>query len=124
MSKTPESKNSRSVEGIDHPSELKLRILKAIKEEGRVTSRELAELLDLKLENARNRLSYYRRRGLVSYVEEKGEHGPNGAHVPYRRYIYSLTDRGKDRLVFLKKAKQLYIEDNLSWAAAQEKIKD
>jgi len=104
----------------DHPSQLKITILQVFEDGEEHTSSEVSEILGLKKEIARKQLSRYKDENLldyqerVSYDEEKER--------PMRAYHYSITDRGRERLDWLKSAERLFQSSNLSWKKALEEI--
>jgi predicted ArsR family transcriptional regulator len=70
----------------------KLRVLQLVVDKGQVTAREVSEELGLEIHNARIRLLEYHRQGLLSRSSFYGLHK-----------VYSLTNKGFERLLWLKK---------------------
>jgi len=101
------------------PSRRKMEVLRAVNN-GVRTSEELASELGIKKGNARERLSEYRRQGLVGYDRKVGYDGT----APYKKHIYHLTGYGKSRLNWLRKVEETMKKEGISWREAYEKRRE
>ena len=90
----------------DHPSQLKIMILQVFEDGEEHTSAEISEILGLEKEIARKQLSRYKDQNLLGY-QERVDYDEERER-PIRAYHYYITDRGKERLDWLRSAERLF----------------
>ena len=104
----------------DHPSQLKIMILQVFEDGEEHTSAEISEILGLEKEIARKQLSRYKDQNLLGY-QERVDYDEE-REKPIRAYHYYITDRGKERLDWLRSAERLFQSSDFSWKKALEEV--
>ena len=82
------------------PCPSKLEVLEIIEREGRITSRQLAKIMNIPLAHAAKLNMTYWRDGLLHHVAESMKTGG-------RRYVFSLTNTGRGKLEYFRKERNL-----------------
>jgi len=104
----------------DHPSQLKIAVLQVFEDGEARTSSEVSEILGLKKEIARKQLSRYKNQNLLGY-QERVDYDEERER-PIRAYHYYITERGRERLDWLRSAEELFRSSGFSWKKALEEV--